>query len=243
MEFISCSYSLEKMYWLIVIVVAVMVLSFLVWASASIGSGVYLKALCRKKTEEKIVAITFDDGPSPMTPKVLEVLERHGVKACFFLIGSKIVSDKETVRMITDAGHVVGNHSWSHTGSFPLKSLADVQKEIDDTAHAILECTGRKPMLFRPPFGVTNPRIGKAVRMAGLTTIGWNVRSMDTLEGRTREEVMKKISGALYPGSVILLHDRCNDSDLLLEMLLTYLEDNDYKVVTIEEMFDTNAYA
>lgn len=243
MEFRSGSYCLEKMYWLIVIVAAVMALAFLVWASASIGSGVYVKALCRKNTKEKIVAITFDDGPSPMTPKVLEVLERHGAKACFFLIGSKVVSDRNTVRMITYAGHDVGNHSWSHTGTFPLKSLADVQKEIDDTSHAILECTGRKPMLFRPPFGVTNPRIGKAARLAGLTTVGWNVRSMDTLEGRTREEVMKKIADSLCPGSVILLHDRCKDSDFLLEMLLTYLEENDYKVVTIEEMFDTNAYA
>lgn len=243
MEFFTCSYSVEKMYWLILIGIAIFSLVFLVWASAYIGSRVYVKALCGKHTDEKIVALTFDDGPSMMTTKVLEVLEKHDAKACFFLIGSKVVADKETVRMITQAGHIVGNHSWSHTGTFPLKSQDEVQKEIDMTSDILFECIGRKPMLFRPPFGVTNPRIGRAVKKAGLTTIGWNVRSLDTLKGRTRKEVMKKITDSLRPGSIILLHDRCTDSDQLLHMLLTYLKENDYKVVTIEEMFDINAYA
>lgn len=227
---------------IIIILLAAAVTAFMIWASASISSGVYLQSLCKGKDKGRYVAITFDDGPSPMTGKVLDVLKKHEAKACFFLIGSKIASYKETVRRIVNEGHIVGNHSWSHTGRFPIKKYNDVIKEIEMTSDAVTECTGLRPLLFRPPFGVTNPRIGKAVRKAGLTCIGWNVRSMDTLENRSREEVMKKISKGTGPGAVILLHDRCNDSDKLLEMLLVYLEANDYKVVTIEEMFDLKAY-
>ena len=75
-----------------------------------------------------------------------------------------------------------------------------------------------------------------------MSSIGWNVRSLDTVEGRTRDEILARIASQLRPGSVILLHDRCKDADRLLQMLLQYLEENGYKVVTIEEMFKLKIY-
>ena len=231
-----------EMYWLIIIFLFVAVNGFLVWASAYIGSGVYLKSYCRIKCKEKYVALTFDDSPSQMTGKVLDVLKEHKVKASFFLIGSKIKEDQETVRRIDEEGHIIGNHSWSHTPGFPTKKYTDVVDEINMTSDVIYETIGKRPRLFRPPFGVTNPHIGRAVRRLGMSSIGWNVRSLDTIESRTREEIMSRIISQLKPGSVILMHDRCKDSDRLLQMLLQYLEENDYKVVTIEEMFNLKIY-
>ena len=230
------------MYWIVFILLFLAVTGFLIWASACIGSGVYLKSYCRGNCTEKYVALTFDDGPSPMTGKVLDVLREHKAKASFFLIGSKIRDDRETVRRIADEGHIIGNHSWSHTPVFPIKSYADVVDEIRMTSDVIYETIGKRPELFRPPFGVTNPRIGRAVRRMGMSSIGWNVRSLDTVDGRSREDILERITSQLRPGSVILLHDRCKDSDRLLHILLQYIEENGYKVVTIEEMFNLKIY-
>ena len=230
------------MYWLVIIFLFVAVTGFMVWASAYIGSGVYLKSYCSSSCDEKYVALTFDDGPATMTSKVLEVLKEHNVKATFFLIGSKIQEDPDTVRRIADEGHTIGNHSWSHSSRFPIRGYSEVLNEIKMTSEKIYDTIGRNPKLFRPPFGVTNPRIGKAVRAQGLISIGWNIRSLDTICKRTREDIMLRISSQLRPGSVILLHDRCKDSDRLLEMLLQYLDKNGYKVVTIEEMFNLKSY-
>ena len=241
MEQDSCSLRIE-MYWLIFILLCVAVTGFLVWASAYIGSGVYLKSFCRGKKTAKHVALTFDDSPSQMTCAVLDVLKEHDVKASFFVIGSKIEGNEDILQRIAEEGHIIGNHSWSHTPGFPLKKYKDVVEEIRMTSDRIQETTGKTPVLFRPPFGVTNPHIGKAVRELGMSSIGWSIRSLDTLENRTRENIMARIASQMEPGSVILLHDRCKDSDRLLRMLLQYLEENDYTIVTIEEMFNLKIY-
>ena len=230
------------MYWLIVIVISVLLLGFLVWASADVGSGVYIKSFCSARLDDKCVALTFDDSPSSMTEKVLDILKEHDVKACFFVIGQNIEQSPQILRRIVDEGHIVGNHSWSHTAGFPTKSYTDVKNEIKKTSDLIYSITSRQPALFRPPFGVTNPRIGKAVRDFGMKCIGWNIRSLDTVERYTREAVMGRIASQLKPGSVILLHDRCKDSDKLLRMILQHIDENGYKVVTLEEIFNLKAY-
>lgn len=230
------------MYWLIAIP-AIALTIFLVWASADVGSNVYLKAVCKKNTEEKVVALTFDDGPNErMTPLVLDVLKKHDIKATFFLIGNKADRHPEIVRRMVSEGHIVANHTFSHKGTFPLSSPASVRKELKDCNTAIEKIIGKKPRLFRPPFGVTNPIIGKEVVASGMLTVGWSIRSLDTLEKRERKEVCDRIMAKLHPGAIILLHDRCKDSDILLEALITSIIEHGYSFISIDKILKDNVY-
>ncbi len=230
------------MCWLIVIAIVIFML-FMFWASADIGSNIYLRALCRSKTSEKIVALTFDDGPhAEMTPRVLDLLKKNDVKATFFLIGRNAEQSPELVRRMVDEGHIVANHTFSHQGVFPLSSAATVADELRRCNDTLYNIIGRRPKLFRPPFGVTNPIIGGVVNDMKFRTIGWSIRSLDTVESRSRTSVCRKVLNSLRPGAVILLHDRCANSPELLEMLISGIRNKGYRVVPITEMFNIDAY-
>ena len=152
------------MYWIIALSLCTAVIAYLVYASASISSGVYLKALCKGSPARKAVALTFDDGPDEvMTPKVLDVLKRHGVQAMFFVVGEKAEKYPEIIRRIKEEGHEIGCHTFTHSPFFPLRAKEYVMAEIAMTDDVALLHTGSRMRFFRPPFGVTNPVIGKAV--------------------------------------------------------------------------------
>ncbi len=225
------------MAWVIVIPVVALV-AMMVWASADIGSGVYVEALCRARTTRRVVALTFDDGPHPdRTPKVLDVLALHGVKAAFFVTGDRAEAHPDLVRRIVAEGHLVGNHTYGHPGNFPWLSKERMKDEIDRCDSAVEEITGARPTLFRPPFGVTDPALARAVRRAGHAVAGWDVRSLDTVESRSRGKVFERVRRRVRPGSVVLLHDDRPESDTLLEMILNHLEQNDYKVERFDKLF------
>lgn len=232
------------MYWLAAISV-VALLAFMVWASAYIGSGVYVKALCRGGADntQKSVAITFDDGPdTDMTPRVLDVLQRHGVKAAFFVIGEKVRRNPRIVERMVGEGHIVANHTFSHRFDFPLSSYGSVLREIGECSDAVEAVIGRRPRLFRPPFGVTNPTIGRAIRSLGLECIGWSIRSLDTVLRRSRTEVLERVTERLHDGAVILLHDRCADADILLDALIVRIRERGYGIKRVDELLKTDAY-
>jgi peptidoglycan/xylan/chitin deacetylase (PgdA/CDA1 family) len=215
---------------------------FLAWASADIGSGVYVKALCRARTGRRAVALTFDDGPHPeRTPRILDILKKHGVQATFFVIGKRAAAHPEIVRRIVAEGHLVGNHTFRHSPRFPLggsSSMArEIAREIERCDEALEKITGARPKLFRPPFGVTNPNIARALRRSKHTVAGWSIRSLDTVARRPREKVLERVSLRLHPGAVILLHDDREGGDRLLEMILNHLERNDYKVERFDKLF------
>lgn len=215
----------------------------LVWASASIRSRVYLHSHCRAEGCGHVIALTFDDGPDPLrTPKVLDVLARHKAQAAFFLIGEKASAHPELVRRILSEGHTIGNHTYTHSGLFPLNSSRKIREELRCTAETLARITGRKPRLFRPPFGVTNPLIGCAVRKAGYDSVGWSVRSLDTISRTPRQKVLARILRGIHDGAVILLHDRCEASAELLEALLIELERRGYAIKKPEELFHLEAY-
>lgn len=217
--------------------------AFLVYASAGIRSGVYVKTYSRKKTTERVVALTFDDGPDPVqTPKVLDVLKRHNAKATFFCIGQKVRMHPDIARRIFDEGHNIGHHTYSHRWNFPLMNLGHTIKEISLAEVAISHATGKIPLIFRPPFGVTNPHIGRAARELSYMIIGWNIRSLDTRYYNRPDKVLRRIKRRLKPGSVILLHDRLPGSDRLSEDVLRLLHDEQYETRRIEELFDIRPY-
>lgn len=207
---------------------AIAALGVLVYGSASIHSGFYVKAICRR--DDNAVSLTFDDGPDPvMTPKVLEVLRRHGVKATFFMIGEKVLANPELVRQIAAEGHSIGSHSWSHDWRTNLGFAIEHSEQIRKPLLAISEVCGAGSDMYRPPMGVTTPHLRTAVRWSGVKVIGWDVRSFDTVMKHSREEVAAKVISQTRPGSIILLHDRLTDADRLAEMIICGLEEKGFE--------------
>lgn len=230
------------MYW-VVIILAIALVSFLVWASADVKSNIYLRTVCKGDGQDKVVALTFDDGPDEvMTPKVLEVLGRYNIKATFFLVGEKVDRHPELVRQMVQEGHIVANHTFSHKSVFPLSSRRVVEQEILACSRSIKAAVGLSPLLFRPPFGVTNPIIGKAVGHCGLKAIGWSVRSLDTVAKSEREDVCRRVEAKLHPGAIILLHDRCAKSDELLESIIRVTFKSGYKFIALSDMLKIDVY-
>lgn len=212
------------MTWLIVLSGILCIMFFFFYASYSIRSGIYVKAFCRKNTTEKVVALTFDDGPDPhYTPQVLDILKTHHVQATFFCIGQKVEMYPAIILRMQAEGHLIGNHSYEHSNRFPLFPLKKMVADLSRTQKSLEQITGTSHPLFRPPFGVTNPTIAKAIRQLDYTTIGWSIRSLDT-QISSPEKVLRRITRQLSPGAVILLHDRLPESPVLLENLLNYLK-------------------
>ena len=227
----------------VIIILAVILTVFLVWASADVGSNIYLKVVCRGGNKERVIALTFDDGPDEtMTPKVLDVLKRHGIKATFFLVGAKVDENPDIVRRIVAEGHIVANHTYSHSGLFPLSSGQQVKHELQKCNESIERAVGVLPKLFRPPFGVTNPIIGRVVKGLGLQTVGWSIRSLDTVGGESRENVCRRVERRLHPGAILLLHDSCAGADELLEKIIVAAERENYRIERLDSVIKVDAY-
>lgn len=215
----------------LLIIIVTLVLSFLITAIFRMDMGIYLRSYCRERNEGmKSVMITFDDGPHPeYTPMVLDVLRERGVKAVFFLIGEKAIENPQIVRRIVDEGHLTGIHSLRHTPEFTISSKKLVKRDLVATKNILEELTGVKTKLFRPPYGVTNPSIGGAVKELGLISVGWSLRSFDTISGHDTEKVLKRVEKGMHDGAIILLHDRMPDSAMLTEKILNYLDTTGYE--------------
>lgn len=216
------------------IILIISVLLFLSYASYNVGSGVYVKAVCRIPTDRKQVMLTFDDGVDEVqTPLVLDVLQRHHVKATFFLVGERAQAHPDIVRRLVAEGHTIGIHTWQHRNTFPFGATATITADLQRTRNLLEQLAGQPVTRFRPPFGVTNPHIGRAVRRLGLTTVGWSIRSHDTNPKRTRADIVQRIERRLHPGAIILLHDNRAESDVLLEKILLMLQKHNYEIMNI----------
>lgn len=174
----------------------------------------FVDAVCKGPDDARGVALTFDDGPNPEhTPKILDALDRAGVKATFFVIGKKAEAHPEIVRDIARRGHVIGSHSYAHSRLFSLLSLGAVRQDIKRSLEVLEKITGARPTLFRPPIGHTNPRIGKVVRELDLTVVGWNVKALDGLGASKPDRVASRVNRGLEDGAIVLLHDAAERDD------------------------------
>lgn len=222
---------------LMVVLFVSLLVAFLFYASYFIGSGIYLKAYCKEKTAKKVVALTFDDGPSPeSTPQVLDVLKKYGIKAAFFVSGENCSNREPLLQRMHQEGHIIGNHSSCHRWFFPLLTPSAMRKDLRLTNERIEQVTGEPCLYFRPPFGVTNPTVAKAVRKLNLQTIGWSIRSLDTCAGGGSEKIVKRIRRRLHKGAIILLHDRLAESPQTLELLIRELTDKQYRIVRFDQL-------
>lgn len=210
---------------------------FLFWASYDINSGIYMPVFCRKRTQEKVVALTFDDGPDAgQTPRVLQILKESQAPACFFCIGEKAKGNEALLRRIIADGHLIGNHSYSHCNFFPIYQLKQMKEDLQACRSALEAATSQPVSLFRPPFGVINPTIARATRQLGYKTIGWNIRTLDT-QHPTPEKILRRIQKRLRPGSIILLHDPLQGSEVLLQQVIKLIKEQGYTIVRLDSMF------
>jgi len=228
-----------KWWWfLLVLTIRFVIISI---GSAFISLNFHLKSYCSNPLETvKKIALTFDDGPNEITPQLLEVLKKHNAKATFFCIGKNIEKQPEILKRIVDEGHIVGNHSYSHSHFFDFYRKDRLIEEIQKTDALIESITRKKVQLFRPPYGVTNPSIKRAIEVTKHKVIGWNIRSLD---GILKDEkiIFARIKNRITPGGIVLLHDTAH-SVSILEQLMLHLEENKYKVVSIEELLKIKAY-
>ena len=166
----------------------------------------FLPVISRGKNGSHEVALTFDDGPSPeSTPVLLDLLERHNLQATFFVVGEKAVQYPELIQRILDKGHTLGNHSRNHDSFLMLRSHKRLHYDIYSTQE-ILKNFGVKPLVFRPPVGITGSRLKKVLAEIGLVTVNFSCRAYDR-GNRNINNLAGKILGNLQPGDVIMLHD------------------------------------
>ncbi|NPA68249.1 MAG: polysaccharide deacetylase family protein [Chlorobi bacterium] len=192
-------------------------LTILFIGSKNICSQFYTEVKCMSDDKSKIL-LTFDDGPHPeITPQILKVLKKHNQKAIFFCIGKNIEKYPEIAKQIIAEGHTIGNHSFSHSYFFDFFSTKKIIKELEKTNIIIEKLTGENCDIFRPPYGVTNPNIAKAVKILNLRVAGWNIRSLDTV--KNKKQVLKRLKKA-KPGDIVLFHDTKKDTPEILNDFL-----------------------
>ena len=223
------------------IIITLLYLIHLVYSSANICSQAYIKTLCKVDTNEKKIAITFDDGPDTfITPELLKILDLYNVKATFFCIGKHIENNKELLKELDQKGHIIGNHTWSHDRWFDLFSSNKMRADIDKTTKLIFEIINKKTKLFRPPYGVTNPNLKRAIRNLNFHTIGWSIRSFDTINNT--EKTLKRIKKKLSSGDIILFHDNREHILEILKLFLEYCKKEGYEIVRLDELLNIKAY-
>jgi peptidoglycan/xylan/chitin deacetylase (PgdA/CDA1 family) len=175
------------------------------------GSRIFGKALIAPAQPGEL-ALTFDDGPNAKwTLRLLEILARHEVRATFFLLGGRTAGEPELVRRIAAAGHLIGNHSWSHP-NLSRSSSGCIRVELARTKEALEQLTGAPVRFFRPPYGARRPAVLRIAREMGLTPVLWNAMTSDWSEpsaDRIAEQLVKKIDRLERRGRAanIVLHD------------------------------------
>jgi peptidoglycan/xylan/chitin deacetylase (PgdA/CDA1 family) len=189
----------------------------------------------------KQIALTYDDGPNdPHTLKLLDVLAKHNVRATFFMIGRYVQQRPDIARAVAQAGHVIGNHTFTH----PLlifQSAAQTRTQLLDCRRALEDAIGGHSTLFRPPFGGRRPATLRVARELGLQTVMWNVTGYDW-SAPPAEVIEKKVVRQMLGGAVTLLHDggyRALGADraqtvIATDNLIRRFKDQGYEFVTVE---------
>lgn len=176
------------------------------WASMDPQSQLYGRTFLGTPGVGKRLALTYDDGPNdPHTMRLLDVLAKHGVKATFFMIGSYVEKRPDIARRVAEAGHEIGNHTWSHPNLIWCSS-AQVRGELERTAKILEDTAGPYSRLFRTPFGGRRPASLRVVKSMGLTPVMWSVSAYDW-SLPTGEAIERKVWSQIRGGDVILMHD------------------------------------
>jgi peptidoglycan/xylan/chitin deacetylase (PgdA/CDA1 family) len=232
------NFSMAAKSGLIALLLAVLLLSFDSWLAAVPlagflllclaapffpGFGFYLPVISRGTSGKKAVAVTFDDGPDPLTTRpLLKLLLAHQVKATFFMTGKKAATHRELVKEIVRHGHSVGNHSYHHSYRMLFKTCPSIVKDMEAT-QKVLRNIGVRPLAFRPPGGITSPRLGPALSKTGLYLVNFSCRPLDGGNRRVTN-LAGKILKRVRPDDIILLHDGKPPTERLIPQWLNEIE-------------------
>lgn len=166
------------------------------WSNAIVGC----------ESNERVIALTFDDGPDPDgTPEILARLREYGVPATFFVLGPNVARYPHLARLILDDGHAIGNHGYSHT-SFDMLGPARLRRELADTSREILAATGTRTHLMRPPYGIETLDMHILTRLLGYESVLWSIDGKDW-RGDPATDVAGRVCAEITSGAIVLLHD------------------------------------
>ncbi|SPL95029.1 Peptidoglycan N-acetylglucosamine deacetylase [[Actinomadura] parvosata subsp. kistnae] len=186
----------------------------------------------------KCLALTFDDGPGKYTPALLKTLAKAGAKATFFLVGKRVEERPEVARQIAARGHAIGNHTYSHA-SLPAHSDNDILDELKVTQDVIGEVTGRRPVMFRPPYGQTDERVLGLAGQTELAQILWTDTTLDWSLRDTKKIKATVLKQAKRDG-VILMHDVVPQTVQVMPEILKELKKRGYHLVTVPTLLRGN---
>jgi peptidoglycan/xylan/chitin deacetylase (PgdA/CDA1 family) len=192
----------------------------LAWVAVAV-TGVCLPQLemfgrivCRGPAGSVRVALTFDDGPHPVTTRrVLEALAPTRHRVTFFVLGEKARRHPDVVREIHEGGHTLGVHGDFHDRLHSFRMPWSVRDQIVQAEDAVEAATGVRPRFFRPPLGHTSLTTVRGARLAGVTLVGWSLRGYDGIRGRSPGAMVKRIGRTLTDGAIVLLHDAAEHDD------------------------------
>lgn len=195
----------------------------------------------------KQIALTYDDGPNdPHTLQLLDVLAKDGVRATFFLIGRYVERRPDIVRDLLKAGHVLGNHTYTHP-HLMLSGAVQTRIQLEECQRAVEAATGESPRLFRPPFGQRRPHTFRIARSLGLEPVMWNVTSWDW-KAPPAARIVETCNGHMRGGDVILMHDGSHlapGADRWQTVIATHLlieawQEKGYDFVTVPQMMGSS---
>lgn len=216
----------------------------LVAAAGVVGIGVRHRLLLGPDTVDcsryKCVALTFDDGPTPFTDRLLQTLTDRGAKATFFLIGNKVAADPAAARRIAAAGMEVANHTWEHPNMATIPT-ADIGAQLSKGVEAIAAATGIAPHLYRPAGGVSNAAVRAEAGRQHLAEILWDVIPFDWINDADTAATVYMLKTQIKPGSVVLLHDTYSSTVDIVYQFLPVLIANGYHMVTVSHLLGDRA--
>ena len=194
-------------------------------------------------TREKVVALTYDDGPDPVhTRRILDILDKYHVKATFFMVGRNMEAHPDVVREVVKRGHVIGNHTYTHPRNIELDTQAQMIRELDRCEQVIERLTGSRAHLFRPPMGLVDGSVFAIANEEGYTTILWSVCA-DYHDAKTPKLMADRVLKHVRRGGIILAHDgetgiRWKDV-AATPLIIEGLRKRGYRFVTAPELLKT----
>ena len=194
----------------------------------------------KKKDESKKIALSFDDGPSRTNCEtILEILKKYNVRATFFIIGECAAADEEKIALIGQAGHELGNHTYTHADITRL-SEEELEKEVKKTEEILTRISGTRPVVFRPPGGAYNEASLRVLEKMGYQTVLWSVDTRDWTKPKV-STIVNTVEKNTAGGDIILFHDLAETGSTTpeaLEIVIPFLLEEGYEFVTVSELLN-----
>ena len=233
---------ITKKHLMIVSAVCLTFIFALICSVSTLASGERKLPIYCVETEEKKVALSFDAAwGNDDTEQLIEILEEYDAKATFFVVGAWVDKYPESVKQLSDAGHMIMNHSNTHP-NMPSLSAEKKLDELNSCNQKIAAITGKTPTLFRPPYGDYDNATIEAAESLKMFTVQWDVDSLDWKDNATPESICKRVTSKVKNGSIVLFHNDAEYTPEALPQILKCLKEEGYEFVFIEDLIYKENY-